>query len=265
MRTADIGDYLKLRRLVRNPWQALWFRKNRNPHHTLVVQLIDEAPLYLRGGRQDYHIFRRMFLLDEYRLNGHAPGSWECVVDVGANVGLFARRVAPLARKVVCYEPLADNFAQLRKNTDGCPKITARREAVAGRAGTVSLYHPKKASMSGLYSLYHQAGIHASDASEEVVATDLDTVFDQHDIESCDLLKIDAEGAEYDILYAASNDTLSRIARIHGEYHDVAAHDERTRIDALTSYLRRNGFAVETRAEPRIPNHGLFFAHRARA
>ena len=78
-------------------------------------------------------------------------------------------------------------------------------------------------------------------------------------------MKIDAEGAEYDMLYAASDKTLSRIARIHGEYHNVLVHDERAHIETLTAYLRRNGFAVETWAEPRIPNHGLFFASRPRA
>ena len=65
-----------------------------------------------------------------------------------------------------------------------------------------------------------------------------------------------------DALAGASDATLARVARIHGEYHDVAPEDPRTRIDAFANFLRARGCAVEVVPHPRKPNLGLFFAAR---
>ncbi len=100
---------------------------------------------------------------------------------------------------------------------------------------------------------------------DEVPARSLDEVFARNAIEACDLLKIDVEGSEYAILHGASDATLARVARIHGEYHDVAPEDPRTRIDAFADFLRSRGYAVEVVPHPRKPNLGLFFAARPRA
>ena len=64
------------------------------------------------------------------------------------------------------------------------------------------------------------------------------------------------------ILHAAGEATLARIARIHGEYHDVAPADPRTRIDAFSALLRERGYQIGARPRRRKPNLGLFFATR---
>ena len=76
MRLEDVGDAFALRRNAANPWETLRFRKTRRPGQTLAVRLRDGALLLLR---------------DEYRL-ARLPARLGCVVDLGANVGLFAAR-----------------------------------------------------------------------------------------------------------------------------------------------------------------------------
>src|SRR5262245_14629723 len=92
------------------------FRKRQREGLELEVRMRQGGPLRLRGGRADFHMFHRIFLRDEYRLRALLAAPLECVVDLGANVGLFSARVAPLARRVIAYEPFPESFARLRAN-----------------------------------------------------------------------------------------------------------------------------------------------------
>jgi hypothetical protein len=58
---------------------------------------------------------------------------------------------------------------------------------------------------------------------------------------TCDLLKIDIEGAEYDLLYPAGPEVLSRIGRMILEVHHVDAEKTGPK---LAEFLARNGFEV---------------------
>ena len=208
MRLEDVGDYFALRRIAANPWETVRFRETRRPGQTLAVRLRDGALLLLR---------------DEYRL-ARLPARLGCVVDLGANVGLFAARIASRAERVVCYEPVPANVA-------------IHREAVASEAEALRIYQPESDALSGLHSAFADVSAHMTARYDEMPARSLDEVF-------------------------ARDATLARVARIHGEYHDVAPDDPRTRIDAFAKFLRARGYAVEAVPHPRKPNLGLFFAAR---
>lgn len=263
MRPRDIADYVELRRIATNPWEVLRYRWRGRQDRDLTVDLRGASPLHLRGGLPDHHMFHRIFLADEYRLGRLAPGKWECVVDLGANVGVFSARVAPFARRVIAYEPVGENFAQLEKNSAGLDNVTIVHEAVSSEAGALRIYAPKNRAQTGVFSAHIDLG-HGmvSDSYEEVDAVPLDEVFRKHDVGHCDLLKIDVEGQEYDILHAASHETFERIGRIHGEFHDVRPQDPRTRISHFSDFLRGRGFAVSVSPHRKKPNHGMFFARK---
>jgi FkbM family methyltransferase len=261
VRPEDFGDYLALRRISANPWQTLRFRKTRRPGQTLAVKLRQGSSIALRAESNDFHIFHRIFLRDEYRLM-RLPARLGDVLDLGANVGLFAARVAPRARRVFCYEPVPANFAQLERNIAPLANVAAFREAAAGAPGTLRIYKPESDALSGRHSAFAEVSDHMTARYDEVPARSLDEIFARHAIEACDLLKIDVEGSEYEILHGANHATLARIARIHGEYHDVAPEDPRTRIDAFADFLRGCGFAVDVVPHRRKRNLGLFFATR---
>ena len=262
MRLEDIKDYFKLRRIAANPWEIMRFRKMHRHGKTLEVKLLDGHRLYIRGGGEERHTFHRVFLRDEYRLNKHRHVSWDCVVDLGANVGFFSCRVAPLARRVICYEPVPGNFAQLKRNVEGRQNIYPVCEAVAGKTGTLRLYRPKYDVWGTRYSMYHEANPNTSKDFDEVPSITLDQLFDRLQIGRCDLLKMDVEGAEYDILWTTSEETFSRIRRIYGEYHQVHSHESEMNTGNLNSFLRSKGFEVEVVTKRRKVNYGLFFAVR---
>jgi FkbM family methyltransferase len=262
VRLEDVRDWLALRRLAENPWAVVRYRKTHREGQVLGVRLRDAAPLELRGGRADFHMFHRIFLRDEYRLRSVVGGQLGCVVDLGANVGVFSVRIAPFARRVIAYEPHPELFGQLVKNLGGRRNVEAVQAAVSGASGTLRLYEPSNPGQSGTHSLHPESGGYMSERFVEVRAITLDELFERHAIEVCDLLKLDVEGAEYEILHGASPSTLARIRRIYGEYHDVRRDDPRTRCAAFTAFLREAGFDVEVVPHRRKPNHGNFFATR---
>lgn len=262
VRLEDLRDWIALRRIAENPWAVVRYRKSHREGQVLAVRLRDAGTLELRGGRADFHMFHRIFLRDEYRLRETVAGRLECVVDLGANVGLFAARIAPLARRVIAYEPYPAHFAQLVKNLAGRSNVETRQAAVAGKSGTVRLYEPENVGQSGTHSLHPESGGYMSKRFVDVPAVSLDELFERHAIEVCDLLKLDVEGSEYEILHGASALTLARIQRIHGEYHDVRREDPRTRSALFEQFLRAAGFEVERVPHRRKENHGNFFAAR---
>jgi hypothetical protein len=77
---------------------------------------------------------------------------------------------------------------------------------------------------------------------ETVQATTLTDIMDANNIEQIDYLKIDVEGAEYDILLNCPAGTLSKVRRIVMEYHEFDS-DERSHRD-LVSLLKAHGFQV---------------------
>jgi FkbM family methyltransferase len=267
MRIADFTDYWTLRGIAENPWEIVRFRKRgrrSNAPRELEVRFLDGRSFFLRAGQTDFHVFNRIFVRDEYELDPVRAGSWDTVIDIGANVGTFACRVAKNARRVICFEPAPASFAQLERNTRQFEGVEAVREAVAGAPGLVRLHRPRDGRQSDSFTFFPEPGLGAEgfDDADEVTATTLDALLVKHGVDRCDLLKIDAEGAEYEIFHATSDATLARIQRITGEYHDVQPDDPRTRIAHFAAHLESKGFAVETKPSKRRRNHGLFFARR---
>jgi FkbM family methyltransferase len=262
MRLQDIIDYFELRQVAVNAWDTLRFRKNQRDGQVFTVQLRNGKQLYIRGARQDYNIFRCIFLKDEYRLNRYRDEGWGCIVDIGANVGFFSARAAEIAERVISYEPVTNNFEHFRQNAKDWPNIEQVQMAVAGRAGRVRLFCPLDDRGTGRYSKYRSRDDKLADLYHEVQAITINELFEQHSVVLCDLLKLDVEGAEYEILYSATKETLSRVQRIHAEYHDVNPQDPSTRIDRFMSYVRSHGFDVTVVPERGRSNKGLFFASK---
>jgi FkbM family methyltransferase len=135
------------------------------------------------------------------------------VVDVGAHVGLFAIWVAashPEA-KVIALEPSPGICGFLRDDVsrNRLENIAIVQAACGGQRGEELLYSRGPAAMNFLYArdLY---GSHFRPLGKTRVLT-LDDVFERFAVQSCEFLKLDCEGAEYEILFKARADTLRKV------------------------------------------------------
>lgn len=257
----DILEYPKVRRVLKNPWsfvaarRGIWSAKDAyfDAHLTLGYRI------RLRNGSRDFHTFHRIFIRDEYfldRLNGlNSQGLLGCVIDIGAHIGLFTVRISQIARNILCYEPASDNFELLSHNV--------KKNGLEGR---VSLFKSAVSSLPGMASLYRRkdpydysiVGGNGYTKMEEVPTTTLSDIFLSNAIERCDLLKLDCEGAEYDIISQADESLLRKVHKIVLEYHPVAGRSS----DIISRKLRRVGFDVKTLPSKKIPSKGIMICNR---
>lgn len=203
------------------------------------------ARVCLRPLAEDFEVFQEVFLRDTYRV-GQLHPSLGTVLDLGAHVGLFALRVAPLAERVICVEPAAANAAVLeqmvRHNAWG-DKVRLHRGAItAGTAASVPLFLARRDYGHSLQASY--AARWGAPTHEEVPAWGLAELFERERIDRCGLLKCDIEGGEYDAFEAAPGGLLERIDRLILEVHLLRPRWEEPRLLRLLSRLRDAGLTV---------------------
>lgn len=187
---------------------------------------------------------------------------YDTIVEVGGHIGSFsvyAARKAPQGR-VVVYEPDPGNFTYLQKNIhlNKLSNITAKKIAVAAKNET-RIFFPSTVNTaeSSMYAVKGRGqGI-------QVPTTTLSHMFEEHAIGSCDFLKLDCEGAEYEILFGTPASCLKKIQKIAMECHNPSyfniADPHYTQEDMKT-FLCNNGFVVTEVKENAM--HSLLFARR---
>ncbi len=147
------------------------------------------------------------------------------ILDVGANIGLFARWAAEHnpGRAIHCFEPLPDNAAMIRRN---CPSAVVNNAGVGREPGVVKL----GVDAHGIMATSVTQRWDTSAAEFPVVTLD-DYARDQG-IQRVAFLKCDTEGMELEVLDGA-RDLLRRTARAALETHGLDRH--RGTLERLTA------------------------------
>lgn len=233
------------------------FRHFSNPSKYLAAKfrLSSEDPLefVLRNGlrvcvpRIRLHEFKMIYMDDCY-LKGFKRNAFShiremVVVDVGANLGfftLYAKSIFPDA-KVYCIEPLQENYAFLLKNVSMNGQIkdslTTLNVALWSESGSLTL--------SGSKNEKFPTGASVLSKKDEVIkyqvsALGFEDLFSRYGLAEISFLKLDCEGAEYDILYQCNQANLERVHSIVIEVHEGAG--DRENAEALSSFLNKSGF-----------------------
>ena len=133
------------------------------------------------------------------------------VVDAGAHRGEFS---AEIMRRFGCQCHLVEANPRLVETliVDRAESITTA--ALAGRDGRGMLHLSENPEASGLFD----TGL--ATTSVEVETISLATLMRRLGITKIDLLKLDIEGAEFDLIAVTPNQILQRISQIAVEFHD---------------------------------------------
>jgi len=200
----------------------------------------------LRSPREEplLSLFHEVWVDRHYTIPGYVISSGDTVIDIGANVGTFTLWTANAAPgvRIIAVEPFAPTIEFLRKNLaeSKVKNVTVIEACCGGNSGEAQLRLRGPAASHTIY----RKDVYGSELP--VIAQcrmiTLDQLFSDHGVQRCDLLKLDCEGAEYEILFSASQDTLDRVQRIVMEYH--TGMNEHTP-EALAAELRRLGFEVQ--------------------
>ncbi|HEV2035678.1 MAG TPA: FkbM family methyltransferase [Candidatus Dormibacteraeota bacterium] len=160
------------------------------------------------------------------------------VIDVGATTGCFtlwALKRAPDAR-VVAVEPNQNVFPFLLKNVEA-NGLVARVRTVPTALGAITGH---AAVIDRTYSTLATVMPQSSATPSSVPMMTLRQLMAEFDIANCDLLKMDCEGAEYDILLTTGDDVLHRIGAIVCEFHPIPGRS----VNELSEKLTAAGFRV---------------------
>lgn len=226
---------------------------NRKP---VVIRLRSGCRFKVRS-LMDVWVVKETCLDRDYETHATAiQDGWTCL-DIGAGLGDFAVLVAyehPGCR-VYAYEPFPESYTLLEENIvlNDTHNVSAAPIAVGAASGAMTLFATGAAVQHTTAKVSQQA------EAITVQSLNLDDVFARHSLTTCDFLKMDCEGGEFDILFNASAATLEKVCHISLEYHDGVT--QFSHMD-LAGYLREKGFHVQTFANSVHSHLGFLYAHR---
>ena len=153
-------------------------------------------------------------------------GAGDLCVDLGANVGDITRRMALTQADVISFEPDPGAFRALQDAVQGLNNVTLVPKAAGHQADSLLLHRSAKWSPDNPSehtqgsSLVHEGDDTVSDNAIRVDVVDIIAYLDGLD-RDIRILKMDIEGAEWDILNRLKDHPLlSRIDCIFVETHE---------------------------------------------
>jgi len=178
----------------------------------------------------------------------------EVIVDAGANAGLYTIIASLFAKKVIALEPDLGNFTTLLENLklNGVENVIALKSALWSTDGAVK-FHKRRSSQLG--SIKVHADSKNVEAVEAVSLRGLLSTIDGTALgHTVDLLKLDIEGAEFDVILSCGPQTLESVSRIVAEIHT-----EHGDYQELTRKLRQSKFSyvVLDRPARKTPDEGI--------
>ncbi len=179
------------------------------------------------------HTYHELFVNQIYRFK--AASDKPVIIDCGSNIGvsvLYFKTLYPGAL-ITAFEPDKQNFSLLKLNveTNKLSGVTLCNSAVWIHNDVISF------SSSGSEASHISDG--ADSSSTTIKATRLNDMLEEH--ETIDFLKIDIEGAEWEVLKDCAKN-LQKVEHLFLEYHGKTGENEK--LNNILSIINQVGFSV---------------------
>jgi FkbM family methyltransferase len=166
----------------------------------------------------DFKVINETWLENVYRVHEGQFSYNGVFVDIGANIGAVSIFVDSFNKnrgfdnkiKVYAVEPEPNNLCLLNQNIQNNPteNITVVNNAI---------WHEEK-----MVSISNRGGnssiVDTEEEKSDVLAITMETLFSTYDIKEVDLMKIDIEGAEFDLILNTPEETLAKIKHLVLEF-----------------------------------------------
>jgi FkbM family methyltransferase len=213
----------------------LGFLKKRG----LKIHKMRNGTKYLfRPRTEDFGIINEIYVVKEYHPLIKYIHKNSIIIDIGAQMGVFSIFAANKDKnvRVYSYEPYSPNFNLLKKNIS-LNKMSHR--ILPFKLGVSGKKEKRDFVLCPINTGGHGFYCKDSDKKIKIDTISLKDVFDKNKIEKCDFLKMDCEGAEYEILYKTPKKYLDKIKSISMEYH------KNGNIKDLRDFLEKKGFKTK--------------------
>ncbi|MFD9064162.1 FkbM family methyltransferase [Kitasatospora purpeofusca] len=246
--------------------------------------LPDGRPIAEANANETRELYDEIVTRNLYLRHGLRLCDGDLVVDVGANIGMFALFAAAQASKVTvhAFEPVPVVARALEANMRhyGITGTVTRSAAGASAGDRVLTFYPRSSLQSGFYAdaegdrhIVRQYARHQAEAlpgltadlraatAEALDPTALARTADRQELTvpvvrlsdwirssavgRIDLLKIDAERAEEDVLAGIDDEHWPLVLQVVAEVHDLDG-----RVDRLRALLQSRGFETVVDQDP---------------
>jgi FkbM family methyltransferase len=241
-----------------------------------------------------------IFVGEVYLRDGIVLREGAVVFDVGANVGMFSLFIGARcpSAEVYAFEPVPEVFDRLQLNA-GERSLNVRpfNFGLSDREQEVSFYYyPNISIMSCRHDyinwenevelikryvanerehgpagreehLAHVEGLAHKDFEFVECRCRLRTmsaVIDEVGVRNIDLLKIDAQRAEFDVLQGLESRHWPLVQQISMEVHDEPGSPTEGRVEQVTTLLAEQGFRVSVGVEDMLKDTGRYAVHAIR-
>jgi amino acid adenylation domain-containing protein/FkbM family methyltransferase len=266
----------------RRAHQPLW------PREDLHV-LPDGAPVAHLNRNETEYIYHEIFVQQAYLRHGIRLSDGDCVVDAGANIGLFtifANRVARDLR-MLAFEPNPAAYDCLKANAEAWGvQVKCLPHGLSATEGSAELtFFEGMSLLSGFYAdaavegavvrnyVANQQAVDAAALDAEIGALidermrsrtvvaqlrTLSSVIAEEGIERIDLLKINVEKSELDVLRGIAPNDWPKIRQL------VIEVDRDADLEAITPLLVEHGYEVIVDQDPLLRDTQLRYVYAAR-
>lgn len=228
-----IGIFLKLLKRSKNRFSLfLTYLKLKES----VIQTQTGEQVFVRPNGIDYWIYIENLVIDSYELFKLKKKKFKSVLDIGSNIGLFsvyAHSLWPKA-KFINVEPNPASLVILQKNFNlNNIRSTTIAKAVSNKDNQfIKLYFNENPAMAST-----KVG---SGSAIKVKTISLKSLVKL--IEGPSLLKLDIEGAEYQLFTKENDIHFKKFNTILMELHDLNSKNNSSHV---IKYFHRIGFRVE--------------------
>jgi len=221
-------------------YPLVYFKLIRQNH--IIFKTKTGLKIRIRVNSTDLMAFTHVWLIQEYSSPKFEINNNDVILDIGAHIGLFSLFASQFCKngKIFCFEPIKENYEELLKNIEinNIQNIIPFNNAVSSKTEKIKIYLNDDESGHSMF-LENSNYI-------EVNSISIDDIFKNNSIQKCHFLKLDCEGAEYEIIELLSKNYLQKIEKTVIEYHmfDTQPH----LLQKLQNTLENNFFELKTRS-----------------
>ena len=232
------GFLIEFRDIQENLLESRERRIKEIPFKKPVIDISNTEPVFM-----NYEEFFIDKVYDNLDLD-----NCKTVLDIGANVGLWTKYILSRnARKVYCFEPNKKALSHLKYGLRNDNNATIVEKAVYKENATLKFYINDENSLTS--SVLPESG---HSPSYDVDAISLENAINLTGENKIDLVKIDIEGAEFDIIENLPQHVFDRIDSFLIEYHDFYFTEGMAKVDALEKQLEDAGYTIHRSTIPKV-------------
>ena len=222
--------------------------------HSLEKYIWNGQPVYYRTSTSDMTLIYEVLLKSGHKSEYYLPSDFnpKVILDIGANIGItsiYLTNKFPNA-KIFSFEPLLENYDILKKNTENYKNIKVFNFGLGQKDEALDIFLSDDSENFGGGSFFPEVG-GASNSKVKCEIRNIQNTLTGLNVKEIDLIKIDTEGAEFDILTSLNKKYLEGVKWITGELHGYRDFE-------LLSYLQSLGFRIGVKKQM---DNRLFMFH----